>query len=63
MLRNARSFMSRTRFHVTRRGSRRRALPWEMIVDDGGEQVVGERDRVNVARQVEVEVFHRDHLA
>jgi hypothetical protein len=33
------------------------------LSDEGGGEIVGRADRVDVAGQVEVEVLHRDHLA
>src|SRR5699024_4010865 len=34
----------------------------EMVVDQGGESVVGDLDRMEVAGEVEVDVLHRDQL-
>ena len=62
-LRSARSLTSTTRGQVMDSGSMRSLLRvGDRVVDHRGEQVVGERDRVDVARQVQVEVLHRDHL-
>ena len=36
--------------------------PIDVVVDHGSEQVVGRRDRVEVAREVEVDVLHRHDL-
>ena len=44
-------------------GADLRLVPVEPVrVDEGGEQVVRRRDRVHVAREVEVDVLHRHHL-
>jgi hypothetical protein len=34
----------------------------DVVVDQRGEQVVGDADRVEVAGEVEVDVRHRHHL-
>ena len=63
-LRIARSLMSTTRGHSDRaRLDAQRVLVVEVVVEEGGGQVVGGADRVVVAGQVEVEVLHRDDLA
>ena len=59
----ARSFTSSTRRHVMRRTSMPSALPWWMWLSmSDGEQVRGERDRGEVAREVQVDVLHRHDL-
>ena len=40
-----------------------RVLVMEAVVDEGGREVVGRADGVDVAGQMEVEVLHRDDLA
>ena len=61
--RRARSFMSSPRRQVMRRASRSSSLsPIDVVVDHGGEQVVGRADGVEIAREVEVDVLHGHHL-
>ena len=63
MSRSARSFMSITRFQVMRRTSMPSSLPWWMWLSSiADEQVVGERDGVEVAGEMEVDVLHRHDL-
>ncbi len=63
IFRSARSLTSTTRGHVMVSGSmRERVAVGDRVVDHRREQVVGERDRVDVAGQVEVEVLHRNDL-
>ncbi len=39
-----------------------RIAPVDVVVDQRGEQIVRRRDGVEIAREVEVDVLHRDHL-
>ena len=64
MLRSARSLTSSTRRQVMLWMSRSELVALvQMVVDHRRQQVVGRRDRVEVAGQVQVEQLHRDHLA
>jgi hypothetical protein len=60
--RKARSFMSMTRRQATRRWSMQAVAPVDVIVDERGEQIVRRGDGVEVAGEVEVDVFHRHDL-
>jgi hypothetical protein len=63
MSRSARSFMSITRFQVTRRTSMPSALPWwTWLSIRRRQQVVRQRNGVEVAGEVQVDVLHRHHL-
>ncbi len=63
MSRSARSLTSSTRCHVTRRTSMPSALPWWMWLSmSAASRFVGDRDRREVAREVEVDVLHRHDL-
>ena len=63
MLRSARSFMSMTRRQVMRRSSNAELVaPVDVVVDQGREQVVGRADGVEVAGEMQVDVFHRHDL-
>ena len=62
MSRRTRSFMSSTRLQAIVRQVDQAADAFEMqpVVDHGGEQVVGRRDRVQVAREMQVDVVAGD---
>ena len=61
--RSARSLMSTTRGQVMLKGSMSSCVAVvDVVVDEGGQQVVGRADGVDVAGEVEVEVLHRDDL-
>ena len=62
-LRSARSFMSTTRpqLHPPRIDAELVAVV-QVVVEHGGQEVVGQLDGVDVAGEVEVDVLHRDHL-
>ena len=63
MSRSARSFMSSTRRHSTRRESRpKRVAVMQVVVDHRGQQVVRARHGVDVAGEVQVDVVGRHHL-
>ena len=63
MSRSARSFMSSARRHSTRReSSAERVAVVEVVVDHRREQVVGARDGVDVAGEVQVDVVGGDDL-
>ena len=63
MERSARSFMSIVRGQVMRRGSMPRALPWcRWLSSIARQQVVRRGDGVEVAREVQVDLVHRDDL-
>ena len=64
MLRSDRSLTSSTRLQVMPCGSMpTRVALLQVVVDHGGQQVVGGRHGVEVAGQVQVEVLERDDLA
>ena len=61
--RSARSLTSTTRRQVTRRTSMSSCVAVvDVVVDQRGQQVVGERDRGEVAGEVQVDVLHRHDL-
>jgi len=60
--RSARSFMSTTRFQTIRRVDLQPVAVVDVVVQQRGQQVVGEFDGVEVAGEVEVDVFHRHDL-
>ena len=63
MKRSCRSFISTQRRQVIRRGSMLQGIALvNVVVDHGGQQVVGRTDGVEVAGEVEVDVLHGHHL-
>ena len=63
MSRRARSFMSTARFQVMRRTSKPSSLPWWRWLSSSAEsRLLAQRDRVEVAGEVQVDVLHRHHL-
>jgi hypothetical protein len=63
MSRRARSFISTTRFQVMRRTSTPSSFAVvDMVVQECRQQVVGQRDRVEIAGEVEVDVLHGHDL-
>jgi hypothetical protein len=55
--------MSITRFHAMRRTSMSSVVAMvDVVVDRRGQKVVRERDRIEVAGEVEIDVFHRHDL-
>ena len=61
--RSARSLVSNTRRMATRRTIESQLVAViDVIVDQRREQIVGLRDRIEVAGEMEVDVLHRDHL-
>ena len=63
MERSARSFMSMVRGQVMRRvSSLERVAVMQMRVEHRGEKIVRAGNRMEVAREMQVDVLHRDHL-
>ena len=63
MLRSCRSFMSTQRFQVMLLGVDAQGVALlDVVVQHGGQQVVGRADGVEVAGEVEVDVLHGHYL-